>query len=277
MVTTHPPRSPADRRAAAREQAEQTAAEQARRQRRTRTVLGAAVLGVALLVGAAVWFVLSRGGPEVDGISQLPDGIDVPSVSDAHGGISFGASGEAGSTSGEDAVRVDLYVDFLCPGCGAFEDVNGADLEALRTDGEATVVLHAISFLDGRSDGSSYSTRAAAAFAHVAEEAPEAAYDFQVALFDHQPAEGATAPDDERIEQIAEEAGVPATVAEGISDQRYRDYVGALTQVAFGDPDLLDAQGRFTTPTVLVDGAVFSGDWSSPGALRAAVETAASS
>lgn len=276
MVTTHPPRSPADRRAAARAQAEQTAAEQARRRRRTRTAVGAALLAALLLVGAAAWFVLSRGGSDVEGISQLPDGIDVPSVSDDHGGISFGASGEAGSTSGDDAVRVDLYVDFLCPGCGAFEQVNGADLEALRADGTATVVLHTISFLDGRSDGSSYSTRAAAAFAYVAEKAPAAAYDFQVALFDHQPAEGEPAPDDARLEQIAQEAGVPAAVADGISDQRYRDFVGALTQVAFGDPDLLDAQGRFTTPTVLVDGTVFAGDWSTPGALRAAVEAAAS-
>lgn len=278
MVTTHTPdtpRSSADRRAAAREQAEQIARDHARRDRRTRLVVAIAAAVAVLVVGLVVWFVLGRGGPRVEGISSLPAGVDAPSVSDAHGGISFGASGEAGSTSGDDAVRVDVYVDFLCPACAQLEAVNGADLVALREDGTATVVLHAISFLDAKSDGSTYSTRAAAAFAYVADEVPAQAYAFQAALFERQPAEGGTALTDTQIESIATGVGVPADVADGIADMRYADFVGALTQVAFGDPDLLDAQGRFTTPTVLVDGTVFTGDWSSPGELRAAVEAAA--
>lgn len=275
MLSTHPQRSTADRRAQALANADQAARDQARRDRRTRVVLGAAAALAVLTVALVVWFVLGRGGPQVEGISELPEGVDAPSVSDAHGGISFGASGEAGSTSGEDAVRVDVYVDFLCPACAQLEDVNGADLESLRSEGSATVVLHAISFLDAKSDGGSYSTRAAAAFAYVADEAPAQAYDFQVALFDSQPTEGSAALSDEQIEGIAVRVGVPADVAEGIDGERYRDFVGALTQVAFGDPDLLDDQGRFTTPTILVDGTVFEGDWSRPGELRAAVEAAA--
>ena len=275
MLSTHAQRSTADRRAQAQANAAEAARDQARRDRRTRVVLGAAAGTAVLTVALVVWLVLGRGGPQVEGISELPDGVDVPSVSDVHGGIAFGASGEAGSTSGDGAVRVDVYVDFLCPACAQLEAVNGADLESLRADGSATVVLHAISFLDAKSDGGSYSTRAAAAFAHVAEESPAEAYEFQAALFARQPAEGGVALTDEQIESIALEVGVPADVAGTIADERYRDFVGALTQVAFGDPDLLDAQGRFTTPTILVDGTVFEGDWSRPGELRAAVEAAA--
>lgn len=273
MLTTHSHRSTAARLAQA--DAAQAAHDQARHDRRTRATLAAAAAVAVLTVAFVVWFVLGRGGAEVEGISELPVGVDTPSVSDAHGGIAFGASGEAGSTSGEDAVRVDLYVDFLCPACAQLEAVNGDDLDSLRTDGSATVVLHAISFLDAKSDGGSYSTRAAAAFAYVAEEAPAEAYEFQAALFERQPTEGGAALTDEQIESIAEGVGVPADVADGIADERYRDFVGALTQVAFGNPDLLDAQGRFTTPTILVDGTVFEGDWSRPGQLRAAVEAAA--
>lgn len=275
MLTTHSHRSTADRRAQAQANAEQVARDQTRRDRRTRAVLAAATAAAVLTVALVVWFVLGRGGPQVEGISELPAGVDAPSVSDVHGGISFGASGEAGSTSGDDAVRVDVYVDFLCPACAQLEAVNGGDLDSLRTEGSATVVLHAISFLDAKSDGGSYSTRAAAAFAYVAEEAPAEAYEFQAALFDRQPAEGSAALTDEQIESIAVGVGVPGDVADEIADERYRDFVGALTQVAFGNPDLLDAQGRFTTPTILVDGTVFEGDWSRPGQLRAAVEAAA--
>lgn len=275
MVTTQPPRSSPEHRSAARAQDELVASDRARRDRRARVVVGTAASVAVLVVGLLVWVLLGRGGPQVEGISRLPEGVDAPTVSDVHGGISFGASGVAGSASGDDAVRVDVYVDFLCPACAQLEDVNGVDLQELRESGTATVVLHAISFLDAKSDGTTYSTRAAAAFAYVADEAPAQAYAFQAALFDHQPTEGTAALTDAQIEGIATDVGVPADVADGIAEMRYRDFVGALTQVAFGDPDLLDARGRLATPTVLVDGTVFEGDWSRPGQLRAAVEAAA--
>src|SRR5699024_3033328 len=98
-----------------------------------------------------------------------------------HGGIPFGAEG-AGSTN-EGAPEVDIYLDFMCPYCGDFEQVNGQDLAQAAADGEATIIYHPLNYLDRFSEGTEYSTRTAAAFAYVANEAPDQALDFMAALF----------------------------------------------------------------------------------------------
>ncbi|WP_418606106.1 DsbA family protein [Georgenia sp. SUBG003] len=57
------------------------------------------------------------------------------------GGISLGSEMVAG-TENPDAPVLDVYLDFACPHCADFEEVNADDIDSLVTAGEATVVYH---------------------------------------------------------------------------------------------------------------------------------------
>ena len=274
MVTKDPQLSKAERRDAARAQALKLQQEQLRREKRTRAIIIASLVAGLAIVGVIVWAILRSGGPDLEGIAEIPDGVEAPAVADASGGISFGATGEAGSTSGDDAVKVQVYLDYMCPNCGQFEELNGPELDELRAAGDITLVVHPVSILDGVSMGTEFSTRAAAAFAYVAENDPEHALAFNVALFANQPAEGTEGLSDEQIESIAVDAGVSADVASGMADQPYKQFVAALTQVAYGDPSVTNPDGGFGTPTVVINGERFNGNWSEPGALSSAIAAA---
>ena len=274
MVTKDPQLSKAERRDAARAQALKLQQEQLRREKRTRAIIIASLVAGLAIVGVIVWAILRSAGPDLEGIAEIPDGVEAPAVADSSGGISFGASGEAGSTSGDDAVKVQVYLDYMCPNCGQFEALNGPELEELRAAGDITLVVHPVSILDGASQGTEFSTRSAAAFAYVAENDPEHALAFNAALFANQPAEGTGGLTDEQIESIAVEAGVSEDVAAGMTDQPYKKFVAALTQVAYGDPAVTNADGGFGTPTVVINGERFEGNWSEPGALSSAIAAA---
>lgn len=47
----------------------------------------------------------------------------------------------------------------MCPYCGQFENTNAAQLSTLADAGTITVRLHPLSFLDGLSVNTEYSTR----------------------------------------------------------------------------------------------------------------------
>lgn len=205
------------------------------------------------------------------------DGIAAPAGSTANGGIPVGPSGVAGSTDGaaSDAVVVTLYSDYMCPFCGEFESINGATLSELRAQGDIIIEYHPVAILDRLSQGSAYSTRAAAAAALVADRAPEAFVGFDTALFAQQPAEGTVGWTDAEFAGIARGAGVPEEVAVVIESGQYLTgadsfvpWVTAATEQ--GARDL----GSMSTPTVLLDGAPLTVDWGIPGALAQAIEHA---
>src|SRR5665648_160154 len=165
----------------------------------------------------------------------------------------------------------------MCPYCGQFEQVNGPILDQLRGDGAIVVEYHPVSILDDASLGTAYSTRAAAAAALVADQAPEAFVAFNAALFATQPAENTTGLTDPEIAALAREAGAPEGVASTIESGAYLagpgsfvNWVGAATDRAAQD------LGRLATPTVLIDGAPLNADWAVPGALAQAIADALS-
>ena len=155
------------------------------------------------------------------------------------------------------------------------EQVNGPTLDQLRGDGTIVVEYHPVSILDGASLGTAYSTRAAAAVALVADQAPEAFIAFNTALFATQPAENTAGLTDPEIATLARGAGVPEAVASTIESGAYLagqgsfvNWVGAATDRAAQD------LGRLSTPTVLIDGAPLNADWAVPGALAQAIADA---
>ncbi|MBO0610954.1 DsbA family protein [Myceligenerans salitolerans] len=231
----------------------------------TLSLLGVLIAGLAV----AIWLIFAESQKTpMERADNVPAGV----VDET--GIPVGEDGAAG-TLVEGAPQVDVYVDFMCPVCGQFEAMNGADLTELRESGEVALVVHPVAILDRMSSGTEYSTRAASSAAWVADQAPEAFAEYHDLLFANQPAENSAGLSDEQLAAFAEQAGVPADVAQGIADgdatATYRDWVTASTDQATSAEELANPQtGQFGTPTVMLDGERFE-DWATPGALRTAI------
>lgn len=177
------------------------------------------------------------------------DGSAVPAIATADGGFPVGKTGVVGQELDETRVRVDVYLDFMCPICAQFEEFRGGELDTLREAGTADVYYHPIAILDRFSSGTEYSTRSASAAALVAQEAPEQFMDFAEALFKNQPAEGSTGLTDEQLQGIATGVGVPEDVVAKIPDHAYKTWVRAATERASID-------GVGGTPTLSVNGTI---------------------
>jgi len=259
----------AQRRDAARAEALALQKKQQAREKRSRLiVLSALGAGLIILILAVVLIFMESQKTPMEKVDNIPAGV----VEDT--GIPVGADGVAG-TENEGAPTLDVYVDFMCPICGQFEQINGASITEMREAGDVTLVVHPVSILDRTSQGTEYSTRAASAAAWVADRAPEQFSAFHDAMFASQPEEQTPGLSDEQIAQVAEQAGVPADVAAGIADgdalTTYEEWVKASTEVAGSDPAVVNPEtGGMGTPTVLIDGERFDG-WQTPGALTAAI------
>jgi protein-disulfide isomerase len=231
------------------------AAQQARRKLIIARVSGVVIVALLVAIGFAVFNAASSGDE-----TAAPDRVVTPANLTDDGAIPVGDA--------DAPVTVEIYFDYMCPACGAFESANGEELDRLVEAGTARVELRPISFLDRTSNGTEYSTRTANAMATVADGAPEQVWAFHSALYAAQPEEGTDGLDDERIAEIAQDAGVPAEVVDRFGDRTYDGWVAAVTQEAFDS-------GVTGTPTVKVDGEEFDGDLFTEGPLTEAIESAA--
>ncbi|MFL5843625.1 MAG: DsbA family protein [Solirubrobacteraceae bacterium] len=164
---------------------------------------------------------------------------------------------------GEGPVRIDAYIDFMCPYCRAFEEETGPLLDELLDGGQITLAYHPVAFLD-RLSTTGYSTRAASAARGAADARRFRAY--AGALFAGQPDEGGPGLSDDELVGLGREAGLDDDFASGVREGRHRDWAAAVTEAA------VDA-GVEGIPTVLVDGTQVDRD---PESIRAAITAAAS-
>lgn len=157
-------------------------------------------------------------------------------IDEETGAIAFG--------DGPDTVTT--WVDFMCPACNRFEQLEGDTIADLVADGRITLEIQPVSILDRFSQGTEFSSRAAAAMYAVAEGDPDNAYAFFVAMFENQPAEQTPGLTDEQIVQVARDAGVEVTaeLEDAIISQKFLDF--AKSQQL---PD-----GSTGTPTLAVNG-----------------------
>jgi protein-disulfide isomerase len=206
---------------------EQLAHERARRRNWIAAGVAVAVLVVAGVAGYLVYQ------------SQRP----APSAA-----VPVGATAD-GLPLGQGPVRVEVYQDYLCPHCKAFEASAGATLKQLVADGKATVVYHPVAFLDGAST-TKYSTRASAAAG--------CAYDtgklveYSDAIYAAQPAEGSAGLSDDELIRLAGTVGIPTDkFGACVRSGRYLGWVANLT-------DLAVKRGVNGTPTVYVNGRTVS-------------------
>ncbi len=193
-----------------------------------------ATIAVAAIVGVGALVVVLNNRATGPGVA--PEGAIINSET---GAISFG--------SGADTIAV--YVDFMCPACGSFEERYGEELKKAAEENRITWQLHPIAIQDNLSQGTDYSSRAGSAMYCVASHAPEAAMDFQLAMFVNQPAQQTPGLSDSQITTIANAVGA-GVAADCIADGTYKRFVRDRTPHTPPDPSI----NRIVTPTVVVNG-----------------------
>jgi protein-disulfide isomerase len=159
-----------------------------------------------------------------------------------------GATDEGdGITIGHGPVRVDAFIDFLCPFCRRFELSSGPALARLVAEGQISLVYHPMNFLDEAST-TNYSTRAAAASGCAADGGRFVEYAHE--LFVNQPPEGGPGLSDTELASIGRAVGLADEAFTAcMSGSPYRDWPSYVTERA-------TALGVEATPTVLVAGTV---------------------
>lgn len=201
---------------------------------RTGTVVLGAVVAVAVVVGLVLWW---RG-------SDDPVAAEYP-VNAA------GAVVTAGQASAP--VAVDVFSDYVCPGCERFEQRYGDEMTEALNAGRLTVRHHAVGLLDENSDPAGYSSRAANASVCAAAAGVFPAY--HARLFAEMPAQGGPGLSDDQLVGFGTELGAPASFGECVRSGANADAVAAETQAMIDDTALRNAEGEVATPTVLLDGA----------------------
>jgi protein-disulfide isomerase len=274
-----------ERREAAREKARVQRVEQKKKDRRTKMFLQGGV-GVALIaIVAVIALVLVNSnqpagpGPQnfaSDGI-QLSQGF-IATPTDA---IKADAEPVASIPDTESGVLdIQIYVDYLCPICGSFEQTNAAYIESLIDNGAATLEVHPITILDRFSQGQRYSSRAVNAVACVADSSPNDFYRYHTLLLsaEVQPAENSSGlSDDDFITLLgtASVENVPA-ISSCIKEETFKSWVKNSTARALSGPIPNSEIAQVTgTPTVLVNGIKYEGSVTDLASFQAFVIQAA--
>ncbi|GEK81296.1 DsbA family protein [Agrococcus baldri] len=160
-----------------------------------------------------------------------------------------------------------LYVDFLCPHCGTFEAAYGDELGAAVEAGEVALEIRPLTFMD-RSSPDEYSTRAANAFAAVADEFPGSAWAFHRALFAQQPAAGEPGLTDDELIELAAGAGASSErLAERIRSVALREFTVAASESGLTQPVAEGVEPPRGTPALYLDGVAYQGPLDQPGSV----------
>jgi protein-disulfide isomerase len=145
---------------------------------------------------------------------------------------------------GTGPVRIDGYIDFLCPYCRQFELSSAKALAGLVAAGQASIAYHPMNFLDEAST-TNYSTRASAASACAADQGRFSEYAH--VLFERQPPEGGPGLSDAELAALGKEAGLTETFGNCLAEGPYLGWPAYVTERAV-------AARVSGTPTVLVAG-----------------------
>jgi protein-disulfide isomerase len=242
----------------ARAMREAQAAIQAQRSRRQRWALVAGGVVILVLIGAIVVALARAAGDKGDDTVAGP--VVRPAIATQAGALALGDATAP--------VRLEVFLDYMCPYCGRFERANGAEIARLVQDKTVRLEIYPLAFLDEASEGTEYSTRTANAVATVGDLAPDRVLAFHRALFERQPAEGTAGLTDDEIAALARAAGVPDTVIGQFGERRFLPWIAESTKAAF-------AGGITGTPTVRIGGKQFTGDLYTVGPLTQAVTAAA--
>ncbi|WGD37011.1 thioredoxin domain-containing protein [Lysinibacter sp. HNR] len=258
-----------ERREQAREQARVTREKQKKKEKRNRLFLQGGVAVVLLGIATAVTLLIVQAvQPPGPGPANMASyGLVVGQDLQVENTVALqpddkAITPEPDRTTGP--VDVVVYTDYICPYCGQFDQANATLLENMAGSGEITLELRPLAVLDAQSMGSRYSTRAANAFACVADLQPEAGLDFHTRLLSEgvQPAEGTRGlTDDELLEQMSESGvNVDQEMRSCVTNRQFSSFISRVSESALSGPLPNTELEKVTgTPTVLVNGEQYRG------------------
>jgi protein-disulfide isomerase len=166
---------------------------------------------------------------------------------------------------GSGPIVVDVYEDFMCPACGNFETASGPALKQLAESGRITLRFHPVAILDRFSNGTEYSTRAAAAAAAAAQEGKFT--ELHDLLYANRPEENSDGLSTAKIIELAASVGLTSdTFVTAVNDGTYKAWATDVTET-------FTKRGFTGTPTVLVAGKKI--DTPTPELLTEAINKAA--
>ena len=225
-----------EQREAARAMAKTLREQHKKGEQRKRLALQFGVGGAVIAVVALVAFALVSGANKetvVPANFTFNDGIKIGTNLEAFTPDYTPAPGDAGAN----VPNIQIFLDYQCPVCQAFELPNASQIESWVKAGTATVEIHPISFLDGRGSPNEYSSRAANAAVCVAEISPNSFFKFSSMLFKNQPAEGTAGPDNNALWETAKAVGVTgeAEIKSCIDEKRYGSWISATTTKVFSE------------------------------------------
>ncbi len=273
-----------DKRERAREAARIAREKQKRAENLRRWLIPTSVTVVVLAIAAIVVLVVSTSAPAPQ-TAAGPKNM----ISD---GILFTGSGGAMTATTTAAIKakstptpnplvsdgvahIVTYVDFSCPACQSFEAANSANIKTLVEKGAATLEVHPIAILDTHYLTSKYSTRSNNVGACVANYAPGNFYAVMQQLYTDQPTEGTSGLTNNQLVSEAHKAGLTnGSVDKCITGVSFQPWVTAATARALNNPLPNSASGAAVTgtPTILVNGQSYTGNFKDPSAFTTFVQ-----
>ena len=222
--------------------------EQARKDKRAKIITVSIVSAAILVFIGLVLFIIVNGNSSAQPEDLKTGEQSVPATVTENGAFLV-----ASDSVNENAKRVDVFFDPICPGCGIVDRAIGDKLSELVDNGEINLYLSPVSFLDITSSDQ-YSTRAINAFITIAEYDPKLSLKFMNAIFekDFQPDEGiryVSVPDESFVE-IAKSVGVPDDISESITQRKYVDWITENSETQTSRRDLFPE--GFSTPSVFI-------------------------
>ncbi len=218
------------------------------------------VVAIIAVVAGVIWSQQSQETAITGGGNALPTGVAA---------LGKGYPAFQDVTAASNAPVVDLYEDFQCPACAAFEAQLGSTFQEQAQAGKIKLVYHVKNFLDDNLRNDS-STRAGNA-AFCASDAGKF-QEFHNTIFPNQPANEGDGYTDAQLKGFAEQAGVTGaaltTWQQCYDANKYVDYVNSVEEQSFTD-------GVRGTPTVKIDGKdVELSTIASPELLTQAIQNA---
>lgn len=189
---------------------------------------------VVVVLGIAAFAVTALNNRATEPVA-LPDSSQSSIVS-ANGGIKLS----------DGPTKIEVYLDTMCPFCGQFER---GYTQPIMDDEELGLTVRPISILDNMSQGTQYSTRAAASIYAVAHESEDATVtrEYIARIFDPQPEEGTEGYTNEELFGFAADLGVTITEDDL---EKYATFVQKVVKDVPVGPE----NQTVVTPTILVNG-----------------------
>lgn len=235
------------------------------KERRQQTMIGIIVTVVLIALIALGGFLYWRSHrpvktKDIEQARQAAAKVkEKPSAANDQGGFLISSKGLGKPVA--KAPTVEIYMDFMCPGCGALHRGLDSTLTGLVDAGQINLVIYPMSFMD-RLSTDNYSSRTGTATIYVAQHDPDHLLPFIANLYakDFQPDESDYHPvSNDKIRQQAIKAGVDPKVADQAVKGHYRAWIKAMDAYTPLRKELWNPsgsnKGQMTTPTVRINGS----------------------